>query len=107
MHQGAWFLGGVIRPPLYPALGEWRAGTELAGGVDWRGAATHYERAIELDPEFWTTYPFLWFSYKALREDDKAAACPGAKRPPGMPSVCASSGGRSTMSASSATHGRR
>ncbi len=71
MHLGrAGCLGAVTRSPLYPALKEWVAAT-TAIGIDWRAAAEHVERAVQLDPEFWAPQSFLLMIYRFTGQEGK------------------------------------
>ncbi len=74
MHLGrAGCLGAVTRPPLYSALQEW-VSAMMAIGIDWRTAAEHIEKAVQLDPEFWPPQSFLLVIYRFLGEDAKLDA---------------------------------
>jgi tetratricopeptide (TPR) repeat protein len=65
-------LGGIRRPPLYSAVREFEVGRDLiSGGGDRPAARKHYEKAIELDPDFWMPRIFLMTSYYGTGEDAK------------------------------------
>ncbi len=69
MHLGkAVGVGGVTRPPLYGAYGEFLAGLKVAM-IDWPVAVSHYETAAELDPRFWQPQVMLMFVYKWIAPD--------------------------------------
>lgn len=66
-------LGGVTTPPLYSAYQEYLTGAMLMG-VNWSGVVQHFERAAELDPEFWHPQIRLIFAYRVTGDRAKSEA---------------------------------
>ncbi len=69
MHLGKTVgVGGVTRPPLYPAYREFLAGLRVAM-IDWPAMIRHYETAAELDPRFWQPQIMLMYVYRRIAPD--------------------------------------
>ena len=66
-------LADSERPPLYEAYKEWIAGGELFG-TDYAQAIRHYQRAAEIDPDFFMPRFQMAIAWWNLGEDDKADA---------------------------------
>jgi hypothetical protein len=63
-------LGPVVRPPPFRALSEYRAGMRGSGG-NWVEASRHFERAVELAPDFRGAQLRLIVAYQTLGEKEK------------------------------------
>jgi tetratricopeptide (TPR) repeat protein/TolB-like protein len=66
-------LSGVTTPPLYSAYQEYLTGASFMG-VDWPAVVQHFERAAEIDPEFWHPQLRLLAAYRSTGNRAKSDA---------------------------------